>query len=212
MDGACVACTRPVRDRRFGGAHWLCRAHRKRHATRALDTRTLTYAALLLRLVFTFPDDATPREFAARVMHVADVWGGVVGRRTILDMYGLKGKVRLTELAVASRRDALSLLEPFVAFVLRLGTAEVAASCASVVRACYPCLIEPTCVRRMLSAERLLYHTRRHAESGGFLVMADLAVAMPRLDARVIETIYLAYARAICRGSETVALKLKPPT
>jgi hypothetical protein len=193
MEGACVACARPVRDRAFGGVHWLCRAHRKRHAN-ALGTRTLTYTALLRHLVFTFSDDPTPCEVAARVAHVAGVLGGAVGLRTILDMYGLRGKVRLTERAVS---DALTLLEPFVAFVFRFGSAEVAARCASVVRACYPGLIDPTCVRRMLRAERLLYHARHHAECGGFLVLADLAVAMPRLDAHVIETIYLAYARAI---------------
>lgn len=198
-EGACVECSRPVRDRGFDGVHWLCRAHRKRHATRAVGSRTLTYAALLRRLVFSFPDDPTPREFAARVAHVADVWGGAVGRRTILDMYGLKGKIRLTDRAVASRSDALALFEPFVAFVFRFGSAEVAARCAAVVRAWYPLLIDPTCVRRMLSAERLLYHARRHAERGGFLVMADLAVAMPWLDARVLEVIYLAYARAIAQ-------------
>ena len=203
---SCAACTRPVRDRGFGRAHWLCRAHRKRHATRALGAcpRTLTYTALLRLLVFTFPDEpTTTREFAARVMHVADVWGGAVGCRAILDMYGIRCKIRLTDRAVATRSDAVALLEPFVAFVFRVGNAEAGASCASVVRACYPCLIDPTCVRRMLSAERLLYHTR--AERSDFLVMADLAVAMPRLDAHVIELIYLAYARAICRGKGTRA-------
>jgi len=191
---ACVACARPVCDGRFRGRHWLCRAHRRRHASRALAAygSPPTLAALLRSVVFAFPVECGMRECEARVAHAAGVWGGTLPHKQVIDVYGLKGRVAGPR-AVVTRCEAAALLEPLVAFVFRCAAPpEVLAGCAGVVRAYYPALIDPTCVRRMLLAERILHHGRRD-----FLVLADLAVALPQFDVHVRHTLYLAYARAI---------------
>ena len=195
----CLECSRAL----VPGMHWLCLSHIHARAARAglcgsAETGPVVAreAVMLRALVFDFPASCGIDEFIARSHYTL----GILGSRTrVADLVVLHGAYMRASHRV-TRGEMLDLVYSFFEFVHRNAhvSQRLVASCADRVREWYPRLICTSSLGAVLRSERVLRALELATGTGGFLVLADITLALAGVLGRdVLALVYTWYARQI---------------
>ena len=199
MPERCLECSRAL----VPGVHWLCLSHMHARAVGAglcgsAETGpVLTREAEMMRaLVFDFPASCGVHEFIARVRYVLGILASRTREADIRILHGANMRVshRVT------RGEMRDLICSFFEFVCRNAhvSHDLVASCAGRVREWYPRLICTASLAEVMKSERVLQALELATGTRGFLVLADITLALAGVLCRDVHGhVYTWYARQI---------------
>jgi hypothetical protein len=194
---ACAECGRSTVDRRYGGAHWLCAAHRKQRGLDATRGACVVREADLMRtLVFDFPLDCDHDEAMCRARFAARTCTSDDRVRAVVRAY----RIRSTRVSRGIERgDVVEFFERLALFMCACVPSSHS-QLALLAGQWYPVLAGSCGMERIARAERVLLAVERATGTREFLVRSDLAPLCTRVPSELVDMVYSAYIACIQRG------------